>query len=338
MDTVLGLSVTPTRVGWVLAEGHGAEGVIVDHCELELADGQGLRVVNAAEQMATEVLRAKAVATAEGHRVRVVGIAWSDEASAQAALLLELLTNAGFDNVVPIRLLDALEILAQAIAPVIGCEQTAVCILDHECTTVVMVDIHGGETQTAVKRVRGGFAGLSAWLSGMFDRSGWRPAGVVVVGSGSDVDTLSRQLGKALPVTVFAQAMAQVTVARGAALAAAQSTEFTDTTLMVNAVEPVSVVSRPRQLSYTSAVATLTAAAVVFVVSLALVVGLQLIPDKDPELAENTAHKSVTPSMSQEETGFAASQQDPANRLPRLARVLQHIPGTYGDVESAPSE
>jgi len=54
------------------------------------------------------------------------------------------------------------------------------------------------------------------------------PAGVVVVGSDTDITGLSWQLEKALPVPVFAQTMAQVTVARGAALAAAQSTEFTD--------------------------------------------------------------------------------------------------------------
>ena len=185
MDTVLGLSVTPTAVGWILAEGHGADGAILDHHELQLQDspqdgrqrGQGVRAVNTAEQVAAEVLRARDVAIADNHRLRVVGVTWSDEASAQAALLLEALTDAGLDNVVPVRLLDAVETLAQAIAPVIGYEQTAVCILEREWATVVMVDTHDGETQTAVKHVRGGFDGLTSWLTGMFDRSPWRPGG-----------------------------------------------------------------------------------------------------------------------------------------------------------------
>lgn len=34
MDTVLGLSITPTTLGWVLAEGHGADGAILDRNEL----------------------------------------------------------------------------------------------------------------------------------------------------------------------------------------------------------------------------------------------------------------------------------------------------------------
>ncbi len=60
----------------------------------------------------------------------------------------------------------------------------------------------------------------------MFGRDAWRPAGVVV-GLDSEVSEFSWQLERVLPVPVFAQTMAQVTVARGAALAAAQSTEFT---------------------------------------------------------------------------------------------------------------
>ena len=134
-----------------------------------------MRAVSTAEQVAAEVLRAKALADACDHRVRVIGVTWSDEASARAALLLEALTDAGFDNVVPIRLLDAVETLAQAIAPVIGYPQTAVCILEHESATVVMVDTHDGETQTAVKHVRGGYDGLTSWLTGMFDHRRMAP-------------------------------------------------------------------------------------------------------------------------------------------------------------------
>ncbi|MDT5220141.1 MAG: hypothetical protein QOF15_2246 [Mycobacterium sp.] len=376
MDTVLGLSVTPTTVGWILAEGHGADGAILDHHELRLQDsphdgrhsGQGVRAVITAEQVASEVLRARDVAIADNHRVRVVGVTWSDEASAQAALLLEALTDAGLDNVVPVRLLDAVETLAQAIAPVIGYEQTAVCILEPEWATVVMVDTHDGETQTAVKHVRGGFDGLTSWLTGMFDRSPWRPGGVVVVGSESDVNNFSWQLEKVLPVPVFAQTMAQVTVARGAALAAAQSTEFTDAELVAESVEPVTVAAvRSRQ--YAGAATTLAAAAVTFVASVSLAVGLQLTPGKDsgpsphvhsstPPVAEAVASAPVPPPArpgpvatpqpptQQEPVRLTAGEQveespaagQPGDALPepaptngplRLSRVLEHIPGTY---------
>jgi hypothetical protein len=346
LDTVLGVSVTPTTVGWVLAEGHGADGTILDHHELKLRRGGGVRAVSTAEQVADEVLRVEALASASDHRLRVVGVTWSDDASAEAALLLEALTDAGFDNVVPIRYLAAVETLAQAIAPVIGYEQTAVCILEHEWANVVMVDAHDGETRTAVKHVRGGFDGLTSWLSGMFDRDGWRPSGVLVVGSDLDINALSWQLEKTLPVPVFAQSMAQVTVARGAALAAAASTEFTDEQLLVATVgepEPEPA-ARPRQFSYAGAMTVLAAGAITFVTSLSLAVGLQLVPDN----ASGTTHSvhtstppveaAVAPPRAPRDAVQPMSQvQPPAAPIEQQnARVLEHIPGAYGDSDSRP--
>ena len=358
--------MTPTTVGWVLAEGHGADGTILDHQELALHAGRGVRAVSTAEQVADEVLRVDALAAASEHRLRVIGLTWNDEASAQAALLIEALTDAGFDNVVPVRLLEAVETLARTIAPVIGYEQTAVCILEHEWATVVMVDTHNGETQTAVKHVRGGFDGLRSWLSGMFERDGWRPGGVVVVGADSEINGFSWQLEKALPVPVFAQTMAQVTVARGAALAAARSTEFTDEQLVAHAGEPAPAPARPRRLSYAGAATALAAGAITFVSSLSLAVGIQLAPDSEPTPAKHVVHaptpqiaEAVAPPVApppeaarpapqpkapagesapeagapgEQQEGAPAEQQPDTNaRQPYLTRVLDHIPGDAGD-------
>jgi hypothetical protein len=378
LDTVLGVSVTPTTVGWVLAEGHGADGTILDHHELKLRAGRGVRAVSTAKQVSDEVLRVEAVAGARDRRLRVVGVTWSDDASAEAALLLEALTGADFDNVVPVRYLEAIETLARAIAPVIGYEQTAVCILEHDWANVVMVDAHDGETRTAVKHVRGGFDGLTSWLSGMFDRDGWRPSGVLVVGSDLDINAFSWQLEKTLPVPVFAQSMAQVTVARGAALAAAASTEFTDEQLLVATVgEPApEPAARPRQFSYAGAVTALAAGAITFVTSLSLAVGLQLAPDNAsgtarhpvrtstppveaavaPQAAPPSAPRDAVQPMSQvrppagpatepaaqpvapleQQNATSAAQPDPDGHPPVLTRVLEHIPGAYGDSDSQP--
>lgn len=371
MDTVLGLSVTPTTVGWVLAEGHGADGAILGHHELRLQDsvqdGRTVRAVNTAEQVADEVMRARDTATAGDHRLRVVGVTWSDDAAAQAALLQEALADAGFDNVVPVRLLDAVETLAQAIAPVIGYEKTAVCLLEREWATVVMVDTHDGQTQTAVKHVRGGFDGLTSWLTGMFDRSTWRPAGVVVVGSEGDVSDFSWRLEQVLPVPVFAQTMAQVTVARGAALAAAQSTEFTDAELVAlvdDAVEPDRVAAGQSR-RYAGAAGALAAAAVTFVASASLAIGLQLAPGKDagqhvvtkPPVAEAVAPPSppaVQPPPPQQEPVRLAADEQPDESAPgappsaapaapgpdggpfRLSRAIESLPGTFAEPGSPP--
>ena len=363
MDTVLGLSVTPSALGWVLAEGHGADGTIRDHRELGLRSDGGLPAVSTAEQVADEVLRVNALAAESGQHLRVIGVTWNDEASAQAALLLESLTDAGFDNVVPVRWLEAVETLARAIAPVIGFEQTAVCILERDCSTVVMVDAHNDGAQTAVKRVSGGFDGLTSWLTGMFDRDGWRPAGVVVAGSDTDITALSWQLEKALPVPVFAQTMAQVTVARGAALAAARSTEFTDEQLVARIDTPVAAPARPRQLSYAGAVTVLAAGAITFVTSLALAVGLQLAPDKEagttkhvvhsptpqiaeavapvvalPPKAESPAPQTMTPApVPSSEPVLDSGAPEPNGPQPYLTRVLDHIPADYGDATPPPA-
>ncbi|WP_406815551.1 hypothetical protein [Mycobacterium sp. M23085] len=374
MDTVLGLSVTPTTVGWVLAEGHGADGTILDHRELALRSGDGVRAVGTADQVLDEVLRVDIAAAESDHRLRVIGVTWNDGSAAQAALVLEALTDAGFDNVVPIRQLEAIETLAQAIAPVIGYEQTAVCILDHDLTTVVMVDTHDGETQTATKHVRGGFDGLTRWLTGMFERNGWQPGGVVVVGGHSDIDGLSWQLEKTLPVPVFVQSMAQVTIARGAALSAARSTEFTDEQLVEYVTEPVAAPVQKRRLSYAGAVTALAAGAVTFVGSVSLAVGIHVGPASaaaapkhathppTPQIAEAVTAVAPLPVVSQPKSSIPQPkspvgepvsepnapdeqpgavnepQSDGGNRQPYLTRVLEHIPGDTGDpaVDSAP--
>lgn len=367
LDTVLGLSVTPTTAGWVLAEGHGADGTILDHQELALRAGRGVRAASTAEQVADEVLRVEAVAASSEHRLRVIGVTWCDEAAAQAALLLEALTDAGFDNVVPVRLLDAVETLARALAPVVGYEQTAVCMLEHDWSTVVMVDTHDGETQTATKHVRGGFDGLTRWLAGMFERNGWRPGAVVVVAD-DDINGFSWQLEKALPVPVFAQTMAQVTIARGAALAAARSTEFTDEQLVESTSQPVAAPARPRRRTYAGAVTALAAGAVTFVSSLSLALGIHLAPDSEPAGPKHMVHQP-TPQIAEgpqvpapavappqagaapaqakapfglpgaeagapEDQQSAPSEQQP-ERQPYLTRVLEHIPGDAGDPAAA---
>ncbi len=347
--------MTPTNVGWVLAEGHGADGTILEHRELKLRGGSGVRAVATAEQLAEEIVRVERSADASDHRLRVIGVTWNDEASAQAALLMEQLHQAGFDNIVPIRMLEAVETLAQAIAPVIGYEQTAVCILERDLATVAMVDTHEGDTRTAVKQVSGGFDGLTSWLTGMFDRSAWRPDGVVVVGSDGDVDAFSWQLERALPVPVFAQTMAQVTIARGAALAAAQSTEFTDEQLVAKTSEPVVAPARSRQSSYARAATVLAAGVVTFVASLSLAVGMQLAPDQHagtsreaprtstPQVAEagtaavpTSAGSRPTPQLrlTSDEPVSQPGSGDPNGRGP--SRVLEHIPGAYADATGHP--
>ncbi|HZE16105.1 MAG TPA: hypothetical protein VE197_10575 [Mycobacterium sp.] len=178
--------------------------------------------------MAAAVLRAEATAASCDRRLHVIGVTWSDDAAAEAALLVESLTADGLDNVVPVRLVEAAETLARGLVSVIGYDKTVVCVLERESATAVMVDSCDGETRTAVKHVPGGADGLIRWLATMFDRSSWQPEGVVVVGGDADLIAISLQLDDALPVPVFTQSGAELALARGAALASAQGGGFTD--------------------------------------------------------------------------------------------------------------
>src|SRR5215213_1032496 len=105
------------------------------------------------EQAAAAVLRSEALAATRGHRLRSIGVTWSDDADTEASLLLKSLTDSGFENVVPVRLPEATEALARGIAEVIGYGTTAVCVLEPE--TVMTLIVHGrdGSVQTAVNHV-----------------------------------------------------------------------------------------------------------------------------------------------------------------------------------------
>lgn len=330
LDVVLGLSVAPTALGWVLAEGHGADGSVLDHREVVLRAGRGVRAVRPAKQMAAEVLRVDALTTAADQHLRVIGVTWNDESAAQAALLVEALAAEGFDNVVPVRYLDAVNTLAQTVSPVNDYRRVVVCVPDEECATVVLCDTRDGSTRTAVESVPGGPDGLTRRLTGMFARNRWRPEGVALVGS-DDVDALARHLGKTLPVPVFTQASAEVTVARGAALTAAACTEFTDDDLLLaHTREP----ERPRQWSYAGALTAMAAGAVVFVSSLSLAVGMQLAPHTVLAAPRHAGHARV-PQVAEAVTPVAAAPRDtepPATRSPNPSggRVLKHIPGDAG--------
>lgn len=333
MDTVLGLSLTRTAGGWVLVEGRHAEGAIVDHGDFAVRAGGGMHAANTSEQATAAVLEAQAAAARHDQRLHVVGVTWTDDAAAEAALLLESLTEAGFDNVVPIRLVEAAETLACGIAPVVGYDTAAVCLLHGESTTVVMVDGSDDEAKTAVKQLEGGADRLTAWLTAMFDRSTWQPGGVVVVGPDQELDALSWQLEKALPVPVFTQSGTPLALARGAAQASARNTDFTDAPLVesIDAVTPAPAPSRPR--GYAGALTMLVAAAVTLVASVSLAIGPRLLPDKPTGPVKQAVHKTTPAPVAKAPAPPPARVQTPA---PHVAP--QPEPTQEPTVAAAPPE
>jgi hypothetical protein len=338
LDTVVGLSLAPTSVGWVLVEGRDAAGTILDHDDFPVHTGGGTRAVNTAEQTMVAVLEAQAAAASHDQRLHVIGVTWSDEAAAEAALLLESVTHAGFNNVVPIRLHDACDMLARAAAPVVGYQKAAVCVLDGDSSIVVMVDTCDDEPQTAIKELTGGGDRLVQWLTALFDRSAWQPGGIVIVGPDADLDALSWRLEKVVPVPVITHSDAQLALARGAALAAAQSTEFTDPEIVETVDRGERERSRPN--TYAGALTMLIAGAVTFVASLSLALGPHLVPDRGP-VQQQVHRAAATTSVARVPAPQPAAVQEPVARStppPAPPQKATQAPAAARPQTAAPQE
>jgi hypothetical protein len=285
VDAVLGLSVTPSAVGLVLVQGQDADGATMDRNAFEVGSRGRSSALHTSEQAAAAVLRSEAIAATRGHRLYSIGVTWSDDADAEASLLLKSLTDSGFDNVVPVRLPQATEALARGIAEVIGYSTSAVCVLEPDTVIALIVHTRNGAVQTAVNHAIVTEEDLIRWLSAVFTRADWQPEALVVVGSGGD-DELMPILEDALSVPVFAPAEAPLALARGAALASAQNVDFAFTDDAKDFDQRRAPAPRRRQFGQAGPLVLLVAGVLTFTVSASVAVSLQLAPRKDAATPE----------------------------------------------------
>jgi hypothetical protein len=294
VDAVLGLSVTPSAVGLVLVEGQDADGATMDRDAFEVGARGRCSALQTSEQAAAAVLRSEAIAATHGHRLHSIGVTWSDDANAEASLLLKSLSDSGFDNVVAVRLPEATEALARGIAEVIGYGTTAVCVLEPETVIALIVHLRDGSVQTSVNRRIVTEQDLVRWLSALFTRADRPPEALVMVGSGGD-DDLMPVLEQALAVPVFAPAEAQLALARGAAMASAQNVDstFVDDAHHFEQHRPEA--ARRRPIGQAGPLALLVAGVLTFTVSASVAVSLQLVPKKDTASSEPRPAAKVSP-------------------------------------------
>lgn len=293
MDTVLGLSMTPTTVGLVLVEGDGRDGTTMDHDAFEVRRG-GFSPVTTSEYVAEALSRTRAIAG--GQQLQSIGVTWSDDAAIEASLLLDSLADYGFRNVVPIRLPEATEAFARGIGEVIGSDVTSVCVVEPEGAVALVVDSRQNTVRTAVNYDLQDDHDLTRWLSEVVNRDGWHPDGLVLLGSGEDFDEIARHLELMLGIPVFAPAEAELALARGAALASVNGIGLFDDPVF--AAYP----SRPRRRmpkAQAAGLAMLIGGAATFVASASVALGIQLLPDRDGTPAEQRpAVKTVeTPAV-----------------------------------------
>jgi len=321
VDAVLGLSVTPSAVGLVLVEGQDADGATVDREAFEIRPGRRSSALETSEQAAAAVLRTEAVAATRGHRLHSIGVTWSDDADAEASLLLRSLTERGFDNVVAVRLPEATEALAWGVAEVIGHDITAVCVIEPDMVIALIVHTGAGAVQTAVNRAIDTEEALIRWLSSVFTRADWRPEALVVVGSGGNLDALMPRLEDVLSVPVYAPADAELALARGAALASAHNSgEFTF--LDYGGAKPSPDRRRPhrqaRPRGQAGPLAMLVAGAVTFVVSVSIAVSLEITPQDAAPPAEPRPAAKSSPEA-------AAAARTVPTAIPTLAAIPEPV-------------
>ena len=305
MDTVLGLSLTPTTVGLVLADGDDVDGTALAVEEITLEqDSTGLSAVNASTQAAAAVSRVQAMVEAQGQRLHGIGLTWSAAAAAEAALLLESLAVAGLDNVVPVRFQQAAESLSGAAAPADEAAPTAVCVVEPGSATVLTMSGRDG----APGVVQHPFVDddeLVAWLTGLFPPDMRRPGVIVVTGSGADVESVASRLQAELALPVVGESAAQLALAHGAALALEPGFELTQAfpEASTDASPELASVSggsadrmRPGTLGYAGVVTMLVLGVITFVVSLSITLSLELAPTKDDGPVHQVAQAPAAPA------------------------------------------
>lgn len=309
MDAVLGLSVTPSAVGLVLVEGRDADGETVDREAIEILPARRSSPRQVSDEAAAAVLRAEALATDLGHRVHAIGVTWSDDAEAEASLLIRSLSECGFDNVLPVHLREASEALAWGVADAIGNEVTAVCVIDCDTVIALVVNTREGTLQSAVNRAIGTEESLIRWLSTVFAKADWRPEALILVGSGAALDTLIPRLETVLSVPVFAPTEAEMALARGAALTSAHRTEslFAAEQSLGHPGE-----HRQRQRTQAGPLAVLAAGTVTFVVSVSAAISMQLAPARDTGPGAPSPAAKTSPAVAAAPARSAAAPFAPA--------------------------
>ena len=278
MDAVFGVSMTAATAGLVLVEGRDADGVTIDDVTFDMRADSG-------EAIAQAVIRIEAAAANDGHRARAIGVTWTAEADAEAAVLLKELAGAGFDDVTPVRMPQATEALARELAAVVGFETTAVCLIEPDAVFALTINTAVGSIQTAANPVIADQEELVDWLGVVFATATRRPEALVVVGS-PHLDVALPALQDALDVAVFTPTEVTQPLARGAALVSARRRGDG------HRVERTEQPARPggrgsarrtwRERLRTAPVAVLAGAAASVVGVLAVGLGFLMFPETEP--------------------------------------------------------
>ena len=231
METVLGVSITATEVRAALVEGANADGVLIEQDVFDIAACDGSATPNTADQVTAVVLGTQQGALAAGHHLASTGVAWSDETD--AAAVREALVARGLDDVLLVSELNAAAALAQAVGRTLAYDKTALMFVDRDTATLAVVESIDGSVAKILSQKRYGtdaVATLNEMIPSLRAEDP-HPQGMFVVGSGVDVTAIKAHLTHVLSLPVIASEEPQIALARGAALASANTPRFDTSTI-----------------------------------------------------------------------------------------------------------
>ena len=209
--------MTCTSVSWVLLDRQGPDALTLDHDAFDVQSTADDTTPDTSPHAAA-ARGAQAIATASGHKVGSVRVTWSEDVEADATALLKSLADLGFDNVLTVPLDQAARTWGIEVGRANEHNKTALCILEPGTATVMVVATGAGLVRTAVTNTREHAADLVDWLTTTFNRHGWLPESLHLIGACDDLDAVSGPIGDALSIPVFDSVDNQLALALGAAL------------------------------------------------------------------------------------------------------------------------
>lgn len=257
MDFVLGVSMARTAVRLVVIEGQDADGVTVEQDEFEVAAGASV-TTGAIDQVMAAIGGTREGALAGGHRLTSTGVTCTDPAEAGA--LRDAIADRDVGGVMLVSPLLAAAALAQTMGNALDYEHIAMLFVEPESATLAVVDVSDGSIVDlhrhriaalgAPEAVRG--AELATMVASLDARGSWAD-GVFLVGCGTDIVDLKPALEAGTPLPVTAPEEPDMALARGAALASANSPLFSSSTAaLAYALDPGTGDMSPRAFSPTS--------------------------------------------------------------------------------------
>ncbi len=217
--------MAPTAVRMVLVEGENADGALVDQDKFDVAGDGDVATFSAAEQVISAILGTREGAAEGGYQLISTGVTWRNPV--QAAALRDALATRKIENVTLVSAFLAAAALAHAVGNETSYAQTALLFIEPDTATLAVVDSADGSItdihrQPLSEDDDAAVAQLTQMVSGAQELP-TRPGAVFVVGSGIDIPLIKPvlQAATSLPVTVPEEPDAAL--ARGAALASANT-------------------------------------------------------------------------------------------------------------------